>query len=120
MDEHRPVLTVPEQQDERMAFNEAYPDVSWDSVPDAVKENARLKEIPVAAAYCLHLQRREQAKKTAASAYQRAVAESPGVPVGALGERLYSIDEMREMTSKEVKSRYHTLLASLKRGFSKW
>ncbi|MBQ8382632.1 MAG: hypothetical protein IJX47_05425 [Clostridia bacterium] len=106
--------------DQRTAFCEAYPDVTWESVPDAVKEAARLKEIPVAAAYCLYLQRREQAKKTAKAACRRATAESPGVPAGALGERLYSIDEMREMTSKEVKNRYHTLLASLRRGVTKW
>lgn len=116
MDERRPYLPA----DEQAAFVEVYPDVSWEAVPDAVKENARLQAIPVADAYCLYLRQREQAKKTAVSAYQRAAAESPGIPRGAWGERLYSINEMREMTPKEVKSRYHTLLASLKRGFAKW
>lgn len=109
-----------EAADERSAFCLRYPDVPWTSVPDAVKESARLQAIPLADAYGEYLQQRAKLREAADAAYRRALAESPGVPMGAVGERLYSIDEMRRMTSKEVKSRYHTLLASLKRGFSKW
>lgn len=116
MNEHCPVFSV----DEEAAFRKAYPEVLWESVPDAVKENARMKEIPVSAAYCHYLEQREQMKEIAVSAYQRAASESPGVPAGALGERLYSIDEMQRMTSKEVRNRYQSLLASLKHGFTKW
>lgn len=113
--------TLPEEKaDERTVFSRRYPDVLWASVPDAVKESACQKAISVADAYGEYLQQRAQLRETAAAAYQRALAESPGVPMGAVGERFYSIDEMRQMTSKEVKSRYHSLLASLKRGLSKW
>ena len=59
-------------------------------------------------------------KKAAELANRRATDDSPGVIRGAMGERLYSVDEMRQMTAKEVKGRYHSLLASLKRGFSRW
>ena len=63
---------------------------------------------------------RQRIKAAAIAANQRAAADSPGIVSGALGERLYSIDEMRQMTAKEVKGRYHSMLASLRRGFSKW
>lgn len=63
---------------------------------------------------------RKRLKEAADAANQRAADDSPGIVSGALGERLYSIDEMRQMTPKQVKGRYHSLLASLKRGFSKW
>lgn len=63
---------------------------------------------------------RERIQAAAIAANQRAATDSPGIVSGALGERLYSIDEMRQMTAKEVKGRYHSMLASLKRGFSKW
>ena len=65
-------------------------------------------------------EQRMQRKAAAELANRRAASDSPGLIKGAVGERLYSIDEMRQMTAKEVKGRYHSLLASLKRGFSRW
>ncbi len=106
--------------DEREDFALCYPDVRWEEVPDPVKEDARLQGVSVAAAYGVYLQRREEIRKAAENALHRAVSQSPGFPRGAVGERLYSLREMQEMSSREVRGRYKTLLASLRRGFEKW
>lgn len=123
MEMHEDALTLPRSEaipDEREAFAQCYPDIGWEDVPDSVKETARERGIPVAAAYGVYLTHRERTRKTAAQALSHAMAESPGLPRGAVGERLYSIEEMREMPAKEVRSRYGSLLASLRCGVEQW
>lgn len=116
------LLTLPAEAatDDREAFSICYPDTRWEDVPDGVKATATEQGIPVAAAYGDYLARREEIRKAADAALVRAMEQSPGLPRGAVGDRLYSIEEMRAMPSKEVRSRYGSLLASLRRGFEKW
>lgn len=108
------------ESDQREAFAVCYPDVAWEEVPDAVKQRALAEGIPVTAVFQEYLELREQRRQAAEQAVLRATAQSPGLPGGAVGERLYSIDEMREMPAKEVRRRYGSLLASLRRGIEKW
>lgn len=116
------LLTTPSEAapDDREVFAICYPDIRWEDVPDGVKAAATVQGIPVAAVYGDYLARREEIRKTADAALVRAMEQSPGLPRGAVGERLYSIEEMRAMPQKEVRSRYGSLLASLRRGFEKW
>ncbi|MBQ7324117.1 MAG: hypothetical protein IJW98_00070 [Clostridia bacterium] len=111
---------IESETDLREAFAICYPDIRWEDVPDGVKAAATEQGIPVAAVYGDYLARREDIRKTADAALIRAMEQSPGLPRGAVGERLYSIEEMRAMPPKEVRSRYGSLLASLRRGFEKW
>ncbi len=111
MDEQRNRLS-----DEREAFATVYPDTPWETVPDRVKEAAADGTRQIAAEYSSYLYRKEQLRTAAAAAREKGRAESPGLPAGAYGERLYSIDEMRRMSPKEVKGRYKSILSSLKRG----
>ena len=115
------LLTTPAEvaPDDREAFAICYSDTHWEDVPDGVKAAATEQGIPVAAAYGDYLARREEIRKTADAALIRAMEQSPGLPRGAVGERLYSIEEMREMPPKEVRRRYGSLLASLRHGFYK-
>lgn len=106
--------------DEREAFAQCYPDTPWEEVPDSVKQSAAERGIPVAAVYGVYLTHREQTRRSALAALARATEQSPGLPRGALGERLYSIEEMRAMPPKEIRRRYGSLLASLRRGLEKW
>jgi hypothetical protein len=106
--------------DLRAAFSECYPDTPWEEVPDSVKVSAMERGIPVAAAYGVYLTRREQTRQSASAALARAMEESPGLPRGAVGERLYSIEEMRAMPQTEVRRRYGSLLTSLRHESTKW
>ena len=102
---------------EQMAI--CYPDVRWEDVPDFVKEKSVAENLPITAVYGEYLSCREARRKSAMDALARSRALTPGLPRGSTGERLYSIEEMRAMPLKEVRSRYGSLLASLRRGFSK-
>ena len=64
-------------------------------------------------------QERDREKELARAAYARGVECTPGCPRGDVGGRLYSVEEMKGMNSKEVKRCYNSLMASLKRGFEK-
>lgn len=64
-------------------------------------------------------EKREREKEIARAAYELALARTPGCPRGDVGGRLYSVAEMKNMSSKEVKHRYRSLMASLKRGTEK-
>lgn len=114
------VAPTPCPSDEWETFAQCYPDVRREDVPDGVKAAATEQGISIAAAYGDYLARREEIRSAAADALARAIAQSPGLPRGAMGERLYSIEEMRAMPPKEVRRRYGSLLASLRRGLEKW
>jgi hypothetical protein len=103
---------------EQMAI--CYPDTRWEDIPDSVKKKSAEENLPMTEVYGQYLSRREEIRKAADAALIRAMEQSPGLPRGAVGERLYSIEEMRAMPPKEVRSRYGSLLASLRRGFEKW
>ena len=67
----------------------------------------------------MDLQERDRERELARAAYALAVERTPGCPRGDVGGRLYSMEEMKSMNSKEVKRRYNSLMASLKRGLEK-
>ena len=62
---------------------------------------------------------RERDREIAHAANALAMERTPGCPRGSGAGRLYSVEEMKNMNSKEVKRRYGSLMASLKRGFEK-
>ena len=63
--------------------------------------------------------KREREKEIARAAYALAVERTPGCPRGDGRGRLYSVEEMKNMNPKEVKRRYGSLMASLKKGIEK-
>lgn len=97
-----------------------FPDTKWEDVPDEVKRKSIEEAQPIAAVYQDYLTHREQTRKTASAALLRSMEQSPGIPQGAVGERLYSIEEIRAMPAKEVRRRYGSLLTSLRHGTTKW
>lgn len=101
---------------EQEEFSSCFPDVTLAEVPDSVKESAVSNNLPLAAAYALYLCRKARAKESARAASERAAAETPGLPTGDRGERIYTIEEMRAMSQSEVRRRYSALLNSLSRG----
>lgn len=101
---------------EQEEFSSCFPDVSLAEIPDSVKESALCNHLPIAAAYALYLCRRARAKEAAREASARAAAETPGIPTGDRGERIYTVEEMRAMSQSEVRRRYGALLNSLSRG----
>ena len=110
---------VESETDLRESFAACYPDTRWEDVPDSVKKKSAEENLPMTEVYGQYLSRREEIRKAADAALIRAMEQSPGLPRGAVGERLYSIEEMRAMPLKEVHRRYGSLLASLRRGFYK-
>lgn len=65
------------------------------------------------------LQERDGERELARAAYALALERSPGCPRGDVGGRLYSVEEMKGMSPKQVKKRYGVLMDSLKRGIEK-
>lgn len=104
------------QDDENALLAELYPDVSRQSLPEAVEQEAAEKNIPLAAAYALYLRRRELAAAEAKIAAKLATIESAGALSGNCGETLYSLDEIRAMSRKEIRRSYKAILRSLERG----
>lgn len=100
---------------ENALFEELYPDVSRDSIPEAVEREAAERNMPLAAAYALYLRRCELAAAEAKIAAKLAAAESAGALGGNCGEKLYSIDEIRAMSRKEIRRSYKAILRSLER-----
>lgn len=88
-------------------------------IPDRVKERAEVEGIPLEEAYAEYLIRREREKEIARTADALAMERTPGCPRGDSVGRLYSMEEMKSMSQKEVKRRYGSLMDSLRRGIEK-
>lgn len=88
-------------------------------IPDRIKASAKEAGIPIAEAYADYLSRRERERAIAKAASELAIERTPGCPKGVYGQRIYSVDEMKSMSSTEVKKRYGAILESLKRGIEK-
>ena len=88
-------------------------------IPDRVKERSEVEGIPLEEAYAEYLACREREKEIARSADELAMERTPGCPRGAGCGRLYSVEEMKSMSPKDVKKRYASLMDSLKRGIEK-
>lgn len=101
---------------EEALLSELYPDVKRSALPEAVEREAAEKQMPLAAAYALYLRRRELAAAEGQVAAMLAAAESAGALSGDCGEALYSIDEIRAMSRKEIRRSYKAILRSLERG----
>lgn len=93
-----------------------YPDVKRSELPEAVEKEAAEKNMPLAAAYALYLRRRELSEAEGQIAARLAASESAGAMKGDCGETLYSIDEIRAMSRKEIRRSYKAILRSLERG----
>lgn len=68
---------------------------------------------------CAEQEMRAREREIARAAYALAVERTPGCPRGGAARRLYSVDEMKAMSPKQVKKRYGVLMDSLKRGVEK-
>lgn len=101
---------------EEALLNELYPGVDRSALPEAVEREAAEKNMPLAAAYALYLRRRELSAAEGKVAAKLAAAESTGALGGDCGETLYSIDEIRAMSRKEIRRSYKAILRSLERG----
>ncbi len=64
-------------------------------------------------------EKRAREKEIARAAYALAMERTPGCPRGGCGQRIYSVEEMKNMSPKQVKKRYGVLMDSLKRGIEK-
>ena len=87
-----------------------------DTFPDCVMAHALAEGISAEEAYALYLEKREREKAIADAANALALERTPGCPRGNKVARLYSVEEMKSMSSKEVKSRYGALMESLRWG----
>ena len=89
-------------------------------VPDHVRTQAEQAGLAVEQVYADYLDRREREKAIARAADDAAIERTPGCPRGSGYGRFYSVDEMKSMSRNEVRSRYGSLMDSLKRGIEKF
>lgn len=100
---------------EEALLADLFPDVKRSELPEAVEREATEGHMPLAAAYALYLRRRELASAEGQVAARLAAAESAGALTGDCGEPLYSIEEIRSMSRKEIRRSYKAILRSLER-----
>ena len=93
-------------------FRALYPDVSEDSIPDAVWEEAR-SGLPLEAAYALY-ERREALRRTAAETVNKKNARGAWGRADTETDGFLSPDEVREMTPEEVRANLARITASMK------
>lgn len=92
---------------------ELFPSAELRSMPDSFKEAVK-RGVPPAAAYALEMRRREVNAKRAAEARKNAVATSFG-KVDSASDTLYTPDEVRAMSRKEVRENYGRIMESMRR-----
>jgi hypothetical protein len=98
---------------EREEFCALYPDVDLRSLPEEVLSHSTL---PLAAAYALYARRCALADERAAQAnLQNAQKSSGRAHHDGESDGEYSLDEIRRMTPRQVRTRYQTILHSLKK-----
>lgn len=98
---------------EREEFCALYPDVDLRSLPEEVLTNGTL---PLAAAYALYERRNALSSAKAAQAnLQNAQKSSGSAHHDGESDGEYSIEEIRRMTPRQVRTRYQTILHSLKK-----
>ena len=101
------------EKSEREYFCRVFPGVNPDSLPDEVisqKESG----IPLAAAYALYERIRENELRAAAEANRRNAENINGSVSGHQGEAFFSADEVRKMSSDQVRKNFPGILRSMK------
>lgn len=101
---------------EKAAFAELFPKVSPDDVPDSVRELAAVQGMPLVAAYAMYVCRAEHEKDRIGEKLADSASRSSGSVEGARAEELFSIEQIRAMSPKEVRRHYKTVMKSLSRG----
>lgn len=99
---------------EEKAFAELYPNVSAGDVPDIVRESAKKNGLPLIAEYALYARRLEVEKERERARLEAAMSKSSGALEQSGGrEELFSIEQIRMMTPREVKKHYKAVMRSL-------
>lgn len=98
-------------------FAELFPGLNRDEIPDIVREQAGKEGIPLIAAYALYARKQELAAIRADEASKRSAVSSAG-PVGGSSREgdLFTLEQIRSMTPREVKKHYKTIMKSLNKG----
>lgn len=107
---------IKRQDREKKIFGELYPKVAVDEIPDAVLKEAREEGIPLAAAYALYARRLELESEKAAEKLINSGVRTSGAVGRQPSEQLFSIDQIRAMSAKEVKRQYRAVMKSLAKG----
>ncbi len=107
---------IKRQTREKKIFGELYPKVAIDEIPDAVLKEAKDEGIPLAAAYALYARRLEIESENAAEKLIKSAVRTSGAVSQPPPERLFSIDQIRAMSAKEVKRQYKAVMKSLAKG----
>ena len=98
---------------QREEFCALYPDVDLHTLPEEVLSNSTL---PLAAAYALYARRNALAEAKALEAnLQNAQKSSGSAQHDGESDGEYSLEEIRRMTPRQVRTRYQTILHSLKK-----
>ncbi len=101
------------QRRQQQEFHALYPEVELDALPDEVVAQTAL---PLAAAYALYERRQERERARAEAANLRNAQKSSGdARHDGDSDGEYSLEEIRRMSPGQVRSRYQTILHSLKK-----
>jgi DNA-directed RNA polymerase alpha subunit len=107
---------IKRQDREKKIFGELYPKVAVDEIPDTVLKEAKEEGIPLAAAYALYARRLELENEKAAEKLINSGVRTSGAVGRQPSEQLFSIDQIRAMSAKEVKRQYRAVMKSLAKG----
>ena len=101
------------QQRELQEFAELFPEVSLDSVPSEILTQTAL---PLTAAYALYLCKQRQLERAAGEINAKNAEKSSGALQNDGNEGgLFTREEIKKMTQKEVHRHYQTILKSLQK-----
>lgn len=83
-------------------------------VPDIVRESAKKNGLPLIAEYALYARRLEVEKERERTRLEAAMSKSSGaLEHSGEKEELFSIEQIRMMTPREVKKHYKAVMRSL-------
>ena len=98
-------------------FAEFFPGMNREEIPDFVREQAENEGIPLIAAYALYARKQELAAIRAGDAAKKSAGSSAGAVGGTSKEAdLFTLEQIRSMTPREVKKHYKTIMKSLNKG----
>ena len=95
-------------------FSEVYPEMTLESIPTEVWNSVR-GGVPLAAAYALYEKKTSVHTEFAEKVNSRNAERSSGAVGRECDCLYYSPDEVRQMSSKEVKQKYNIIIESMKK-----
>ena len=98
---------------EREYFCRVFPDVNPDLLPDEVNSQHE-SGVPLAAAYALYEKIKQNELRAAEEANIKNALSLNGSVSGSLGEAYFSADEVKKMSSDQVKKNLSGILRSMK------